>query len=67
MTDPQFSPADRQFWPPLQTLLAHPDVENIVFNGTSPAIVETRDGQRIPAAELAAVSGPTDPGEGEPR
>ena len=56
MTDPQF-------WPALQPLLAHPDVENILFNGTSPAVVETWDGRRIPAVQLAPVSGPTDPGE----
>ncbi len=63
MIDPQFSPTGSQFGPPLQALLVHPDVENIFFNGTSPAIVETRDGRRITAAELAPVSGPTDPGE----
>lgn len=68
MTDPQFSPTDPQFWPPLKALLVHPDVENIYVNGTSPVMVETRDGRRIPAAELAPVSGPADPGEqGEPR
>jgi hypothetical protein len=63
VTDPQFSPVDPQFWPPLKALLTHPDVENIYVNGTSPVMVETRDGRRIPAAELAPVSGPTDPGE----
>ncbi len=68
MIDPQFSPTDPQFGPALQALIAHPDVENIFFNGTSPVKVETRGGRRIPAAELAPVSGPADPGEqGEPR
>jgi len=43
---------DPQFWPTLQKLLDHRDVEDTFFNGTNPVMVGTTDGRRIPATEL---------------
>ncbi len=43
----------------LQALLEHPRVEDIYFHGTSPVMVRTKDGRRIPATQLP-------PGDGKP-
>ena len=43
----------------LQALLDHPGVEDIYFHGTSPVMVRTKDGRRIPATQLP-------PGDGKP-
>ncbi len=56
MTDPQVFPS-------LMTLLDYPDVEEVLVRGTSPVTVRTRDGRRIPAAELRPMSEPVAPGE----
>jgi len=45
----------------LQALLDHPGVEAIYFPGTSPVMVRTKDGRRIPATELPPADG--QPGE----
>jgi len=44
-----------------QALLDHPGVEDIYFHGTSPVMVRTKDGRRIPATELPPADG--QPGE----
>jgi len=43
----------------LKVLLEHPRVEAIYFPGTSPVMVRTKDGRRIPATQLP-------PGDGQP-
>jgi len=56
MTDPQF-------WPTLPKLLDHRGLEDVFFNGTSPVMVRTRDGRRIPATEPSRADGqPGEPG-----
>jgi len=47
----------------LQALLDHPGVEAISFLGTSPVMVCTKDGRRIPATERPPAGGqPGEPG-----
>ncbi len=54
MTDPQF-------WPTLQKLLDHRDVEDAFWHGTGHVMVRTKDGRRIPATQPPGADG--QPGE----